>query len=90
MLPLFTNDRARRRRACRRTALLSRRIFLLLSNQHGSARSFHLLVELAITMNGWARNHTEREWNDGYRLEPHQTDLHGGYWQPNRARHGDL
>lgn len=40
-------------------------------------------------MNGWARNHTEREWNGGYRLEPHQTDLHGGYWQPNRARYGD-
>lgn len=81
-------------------------------------------------MHGWARNHTRKEWNNGYRLEPHQGDLHGGkctrriehmtngnarplprrpsppptmsltglplsptippgFWQPNRARHGD-
>ena len=40
-------------------------------------------------MHGWARNHTEREWTEGYRLEPHTSDRAGGFWEPNRARQGD-
>ena len=40
-------------------------------------------------MHGWARNHTEREWAGGHRLEPHQTDREGGFWEPCRAKAGD-